>query len=344
MQLETRALSDVSIDDNTGEFTGYITKWNTVDSYNSTFVRGCFKKSIENRSDKVKVLYNHETLIGKAVEIREDDTGCFVKGIIDLETQAGKETYSMLKKGILDGLSFGFTVEKRTNVKGIDTIMEVTLYEFGPVIFPANDAANVAEVRSGYSDSKDRRTFSFISNCFVDNIYEYIWSYEYSESDSEGYIQKIQDDLQAYASDVVSWAQTFFTPETIEEMRKTGNFEGVESAEIAREIRAMLADKTPEQFAMDSQYTLAEIRDLLKGIPVFTDRHSPAMASIHDELRKTKIEEYRAQIVELSKQDKPKQIIDFRGKDLKNFAPKDSGEKAVYDEVIAHLRDVRKAL
>ena len=172
MQLETRAISDVSIDDTTGEFTGYITKWNTVDSYNSTFVRGCFKKTIENRSDKVKVLYNHDTLIGKAVEIREDDTGCFVRGIIDLETQAGKETYSMLKKGILDGLSFGFTVEKRTNVKGIDTIMEVTLYEFGPVNFPANDSANVAEVRSGYVETKDDRTFYFITDCFADAVWD----------------------------------------------------------------------------------------------------------------------------------------------------------------------------
>ena len=76
-----------------GTFEGYLTVWDTIDSYNSTFKRGSFAKTIQERGKKVKIFYDHEHLVGSSMELREDDHGVYGKGRLNLAVDKAKEAY-----------------------------------------------------------------------------------------------------------------------------------------------------------------------------------------------------------------------------------------------------------
>jgi len=49
--IEVRSAGEVRAIEPDGQFEGYIAVWDTVDDFNSTFARGAFKKTIEERGD-----------------------------------------------------------------------------------------------------------------------------------------------------------------------------------------------------------------------------------------------------------------------------------------------------
>lgn len=147
-QAEQRTAGEIRAVNDEGVFEGYIAVWGSTDAYNSRFAKGAFKKTLQERGDKIKVFYNHEQLVGRSLEIREDDYGVFVRGKINLEVPAGQEAFAFMKDGTLDGLSFGFRAIKQRYVEGVREITEVKLYEYGPVVFPANDDAAITDVRN----------------------------------------------------------------------------------------------------------------------------------------------------------------------------------------------------
>lgn len=145
--LEVREFKADSITDE-GVFEGYLTTWDTIDSYRSLFKKGSFSRTIEERASKIKIFYDHTDLIGKCTEIREDSKGVFGKGKLNLSCQKALETLSFMKDGTLEGLSFGFTTAKDEFVEGIRNILEIDLFEFGPVCFPAGPTAKITDVRA----------------------------------------------------------------------------------------------------------------------------------------------------------------------------------------------------
>lgn len=131
-----------------GTFEGYIAVWGTVDSYNSTFARGAFAKTIKERGDRVKVFFDHRHLIGHALEIREDSYGVYVRGQIVTGVKEGDDALAFIRAGTIEGLSFGFIPVKEGRKDGVREIREVKLLEFGPVVFPANEEAEITDVRA----------------------------------------------------------------------------------------------------------------------------------------------------------------------------------------------------
>lgn len=133
-------------------FEGYAATWDVVDTYNTQFKKGAFKKTIAERSDRIKVLWNHneDELIGKIIEIREDAKGLFVKGKLTKGVTKADDVYRNLMAGVIDTLSFGFKIiqSKRATDK-ITQITEVKLYEVSPVSFEANKTAKITDVRKG---------------------------------------------------------------------------------------------------------------------------------------------------------------------------------------------------
>ena len=104
-----------------GELAGYAALFWDVDSYVSAFKPGAFKKSVEERGDRIPLLWSHDQKlpIGKVVELREDDMGLFFRAQVVEETQYGAETMALLRAGVPLGVSFGFeTLQQR---KGIDS-------------------------------------------------------------------------------------------------------------------------------------------------------------------------------------------------------------------------------
>jgi len=140
--------------DEDGIFEGYGSIFNNTDLGNDVIVNGAFTKSIARTGAKgVKLLYQHKTdmPIGVYESIEEDEKGLKVRGRLAMKTQAGRETYELMKMGALDGLSIGF----RTSPKGQSydpknktrVIKEVELMEISVVTFPMNPKAKVQTVK-----------------------------------------------------------------------------------------------------------------------------------------------------------------------------------------------------
>lgn len=54
--------------------------------------------------------------IGVFESIEEDQKGLKVKGRLAMGTQAGRETYELMKMGALDGLSIGFKTSAKAHI------------------------------------------------------------------------------------------------------------------------------------------------------------------------------------------------------------------------------------
>lgn len=148
-----RTLIDTNNITEEGIVTAYLTKWDTVDTYNSTFTRGAFSKTfLAKAPNKIRLLWNHRDLAGKVLEAVEDDIGAKVTVKFNLETRTGQEAYSHVKHGDVDCFSFGFTSSKDAWKENVRQIQEVELFEVGPVIFEANQAATITDVRTKNQD------------------------------------------------------------------------------------------------------------------------------------------------------------------------------------------------
>ena len=144
-----------------GTFEGYLSTFNNIDSYGDVIRQGAFKKTLSER-ESFPLLWQHDTCepIGVFDELREDDYGLFVHGVLNQDTQRGREAYALLRQGALDGLSIGFSTVKDSWDGDVRNIQEVRLWEGSLVTFPANDLARVTSVRS-------RQDFELALNAIV---------------------------------------------------------------------------------------------------------------------------------------------------------------------------------
>ena len=138
------------LDEKTGHFTGYASVFGNVDSYRDVLEMGAFKKTLSENGHRVKVLWQHDpyTPIGRPVEMREDDRGLYVEAKVS-ETTAGKDALILLRDGVIDELSIGYSPVK--DVWDADSktrrLTEVKLWEFSPVTWAANDLALIQGVK-----------------------------------------------------------------------------------------------------------------------------------------------------------------------------------------------------
>ena len=68
-----------------GEFEGYASVFNGVDSYKDTILPGAFKKTLKKERNP-SMFINHNSYaipVGDWVSLKEDDTGLLVKGRVD---------------------------------------------------------------------------------------------------------------------------------------------------------------------------------------------------------------------------------------------------------------------
>ena len=144
-------------------------EWYEIDSiwegkFLERTVPGAFKKTITERRDQIKVLFDHgfdpsigNKVLGSITDLREDpDSPVGVVALFD--THYNEDLVPGLKAGVY-GSSMRMRVIKdewndqpgpsKYNPKGIPerTIREVALFEFGPVTFPAHPSST-ASVRS----------------------------------------------------------------------------------------------------------------------------------------------------------------------------------------------------
>lgn len=168
--LQRRTIEIRAIDGEAG-ISGYASHFGSIDSYGTAMKKGAFTKTLQERADRIPVLWNHwsDTVIGKPTELREDDTGLYFNAEIVEETAQGAEVMALLRNGVPLGMSFGFeTIKSRPMEEGdaldwsqapefykqpenrdyVRVIEEVRLWEISVVTFPANEMATIDSVRA----------------------------------------------------------------------------------------------------------------------------------------------------------------------------------------------------
>jgi HK97 family phage prohead protease len=148
---ETKSLTlDIALNEE-GKFSGYASVFNVPDRQNDIVLPGAFKRTLIERGGEVKLLWQHsfEEPIGVIENLYEDNTGLFMEARLLLDVSRGKEAYSLLKAGAVEGLSIGYTVTQYDYAPktGHRLIKDVDLWEVSLVTFPANAQAKVAKVK-----------------------------------------------------------------------------------------------------------------------------------------------------------------------------------------------------
>lgn len=141
---------DVKNDQTAGRmFTGYASTFD-VDLGGDMIMQGAFKKTLAERSDRVKILWQHSDPIGKPLRMIEDNKGLYVEGKIS-RTRLGDEALELMKDGVVDQMSIGFSIpagKSDRDENGLRIIKEVKLFEFSPVTFPMNENAFIQSVKN----------------------------------------------------------------------------------------------------------------------------------------------------------------------------------------------------
>lgn len=138
-----------------GSVEGYGSVFGVRDNYDDVIAAGAFVDSLKAHKaagTMPAMLWQHDSdePIGIWTEMVEDDKGLRIKGKLALDVTKGKEAYSLLKLGALNGLSIGFiskqwSYDRETEVR---TLTEIDLWEVSLVTFPANQKARVTNVKS----------------------------------------------------------------------------------------------------------------------------------------------------------------------------------------------------
>lgn len=267
LQGELRAAPD-----DEGVIEGYATVWNTIDAYNSSFQRGCFTKTLQERGSRVRLLWNHEeTVIGKPLELREDDRGLWVRAKLVLSVPKAQEVYELIKAGAIDTFSFGFRTIKDKWVDGVRVITEVALFEVSPVIFEANSAAAITGVRNMPTPTDiEKRNQDYLAtysayeigrrgDLILSALYRTLDDIWYSDLQGEevrskvdGALTQFGDMYRAYTDDLLG-------------MQKRSVSDNV----VKNETRKYLTENglTAETLAATTVLTLDEVRSLQAGQP-----------------------------------------------------------------------------
>ncbi|WP_316858040.1 HK97 family phage prohead protease [uncultured Cohaesibacter sp.] len=144
------ALAKVAED---GLFEGYACLFGEEDLGHDVICAGAFASSLAQRGlGGIKLLYQHDPTqpIGHWLSIREDSKGLFVRGQLATDVAKAQEIHSMMKAGILDGLSIGFkTIKARKDAKtGIRHLLALDLWEISVVTFPMQPDARISSVKA----------------------------------------------------------------------------------------------------------------------------------------------------------------------------------------------------
>jgi HK97 family phage portal protein/HK97 family phage prohead protease len=134
------------------EGTGYAVKWDQLSEnlgwgykFRERFRKGAFTESLRNDTQKAFWNHNSDIVLGStksgSLRLAEDDVG--LRFEIDIPaTTGGDDAYKIIKRGDVDGVSFGFEMQteewdESDEANILRTIIKAKLYEVSPTPFPA---------------------------------------------------------------------------------------------------------------------------------------------------------------------------------------------------------------
>lgn len=140
------------------------------DSYGDVIAPGAFADTLarwRETGKPIPLLYGHSTEdpeynIGKVVEAYEDERGLFVRCEFDADNPKAQYVRKLVQQGRLYQFSFAYqvldagTVELESGIEAYE-LRKLDLFEVSLVQIPANQHAEVTEVKSGQPEVKAGR-------------------------------------------------------------------------------------------------------------------------------------------------------------------------------------------
>lgn len=150
-----------------GSVKGYASTWDRdPDSYGDVIAKGAFAKSLERWAKlgmPIPLLYGHNTddpeyNIGAVTLAKEDERGLYIEADFDAENPKAQYVRKLVREGRLFQFSFAFDCTDWADVKLEDgtkarELRELDIYEVSLVQIPANQHAEVVEVKAGRRNS-----------------------------------------------------------------------------------------------------------------------------------------------------------------------------------------------
>jgi HK97 family phage prohead protease len=151
--METKCLSggmEFKFNEEAGTFEGYASVFGGLDSYSDTVMKGAYEETLKERERPVRMRWNHfGEVVGKWLEIREDEKGLYVKGQLTPNHSKANDIRALLKHGAIDGLSIGyFIVDDEPNGYGGRNLKQIELIEISIVEEPADLGASITGIKS----------------------------------------------------------------------------------------------------------------------------------------------------------------------------------------------------
>ena len=148
LKFKGNYFDEMDDEDDKGVIKGYASMFNNVDSDNDVITRGAYAKTLQENSERIAFLYQHnmQQPIGKPLSMKEDDKGLYIEAKIS-NSSLGKDVKTMVSEGILKEFSVGFIPIKEEVVGNYNHIKEIKLFEFSLVTLAANPMAQVTEYK-----------------------------------------------------------------------------------------------------------------------------------------------------------------------------------------------------
>ncbi|NCB02521.1 MAG: HK97 family phage prohead protease [Spirochaetia bacterium] len=126
---------------------GYAAIFGNVDSYGDVIIPGACRVTISGAEGKrIKLCYQHNigNVVGKIIELKEDDRGLWFKAKIS-NTTLGKDLVELINDEAINELSIGYNAtEWDINAEqGVRYLREIKLYEISFVSRAANNEATI---------------------------------------------------------------------------------------------------------------------------------------------------------------------------------------------------------
>ena len=151
------------VSDDGGTITGYASTFDREpDSYGDVVAPGAFSKSLERwreRDAYIPFLYGHRTddpayNIGRVTSAEEDERGLRFTAELDADSEKAQYVRKLFKEGRIFQFSFAFSVLDQMQIELEDgrkanELRELDIYEISAVQIPANQHAEVVEVKDG---------------------------------------------------------------------------------------------------------------------------------------------------------------------------------------------------
>lgn len=143
------------------KFSGYASVFGGVDSYGDTVLPGAYKNTLANRERPILMRWNHHgPVIGKWMDIREDEKGLYVEGELTPGHSVAEDAYASLKHGSVTGLSIGYRLlQKKDTEAGRRDLIEIDLVEISAVESPADDGAQIGSIKSDIKEAQSLKDY-----------------------------------------------------------------------------------------------------------------------------------------------------------------------------------------